>query len=113
MRILDMQTFTALVRNRHFGRTAQELSTTQPAISSRLAAQATTTLINNLMQARLDAQRAAGRTVIGIDLQLDRHVGLWQTSALPYLVEAGRRAATRQLPEIQAALERSAQRRAA
>ena len=38
MRILDMQTFTALVRNRHFGRTAQELSTTQPAISSRLAA---------------------------------------------------------------------------
>lgn len=81
--------------------------------ASRLAAQATTTLINNLMQARLDAARAAGRTVIGIDLQLDRHVGLWQTSALPYLVEAGRRAATRQLPEIQAALERSAQRRAA
>lgn len=38
MRILDMQTFAALVRNRHFGRTAQELSTTQPAISSRLAA---------------------------------------------------------------------------
>ena len=38
MRIRDMLTFTALVRNRHFGRTAQELSTTQPTISSRLAA---------------------------------------------------------------------------
>ena len=38
MRILDMLTFSTLVRNRHFGRTAEELSTTQPAISSRLAA---------------------------------------------------------------------------
>ena len=38
MRILDMLTFATLVRNRHFGRTAVELNTTQPAISSRLAA---------------------------------------------------------------------------
>ena len=38
MRILDMTTFVVLARNRHFGRTAQELHTTQPAISSRLAA---------------------------------------------------------------------------
>ena len=38
MRILDMTTFVALARNRHFGRTAKELNATQPAISSRLAA---------------------------------------------------------------------------
>lgn len=38
MRILDLTTFLALARNKHFGRTAQELNTTQPAISSRLAA---------------------------------------------------------------------------
>ncbi len=37
MRIIDMATFVALARNRHFGRTAQEMNTTQPAISSRLA----------------------------------------------------------------------------
>ena len=37
MRIIDMATFVALARNRHFGRTARELNTTQPAISSRLA----------------------------------------------------------------------------
>ena len=38
MRILDMMTFVALARHRHFGRAAQELHTTQPAISIRLAA---------------------------------------------------------------------------
>ncbi|MCY1164169.1 MAG: LysR family transcriptional regulator [Pseudomonadota bacterium] len=38
MRLLDMTTFAVLVRNRHFGRTAEEMNTTQPAVSSRLAA---------------------------------------------------------------------------
>jgi len=38
MRILDLNTFLMLARYRHFGRTAQVLNTTQPAISSRLAA---------------------------------------------------------------------------
>lgn len=38
MRLVDMTTFVALVRNKHFGRTAQELHTTQPAVSSRLSA---------------------------------------------------------------------------
>ncbi len=38
MRILDMITFVALARHRHFGRAAEELHTTQPAISIRLAA---------------------------------------------------------------------------
>ncbi len=38
MRILDMTTFVALARHQHFGRAAQEMHTTQPAISIRLAA---------------------------------------------------------------------------
>jgi len=38
MRILDIETFVVLARNRHFGRTAKELHATQPAVSSRLAA---------------------------------------------------------------------------
>lgn len=38
MRILDMTTFVSLARHRHFGRAAQELHTTQPAVSIRLAA---------------------------------------------------------------------------
>jgi DNA-binding transcriptional LysR family regulator len=37
MRIVDIETFTTLVRLRHFGKTADLLNTTQPAISSRLA----------------------------------------------------------------------------
>lgn len=38
MRDTDMKTFVVLARTRHFGRTAEEMNTTQPAISSRLAA---------------------------------------------------------------------------
>ena len=38
MRLLDMTTFAALDRNRHVGRSAEELYTTQLAVSSRLAA---------------------------------------------------------------------------
>lgn len=72
---------------------------------SRLVAQTSTTLINNLMQARLDTARASGQKVIAIDLDLDRHVGLWDTSAMPYLFEAGWRAAESRLPDIVAALE--------
>lgn len=80
---------------------------------SRLVAQTSTALINNLMQARTEAARAAGQRVIHIDLVLDRHVGLWDTEAMPYLFEAGRRAAEARLPEIVALLERTPQRSAA
>jgi NTE family protein len=71
---------------------------------SRLMAQVTTTLTNNLMSARLQAARAAGQRMLGIDLLLDRRIGLWDTDALPYLFEAGRRAAEAQLPQITAML---------
>jgi NTE family protein len=76
---------------------------------SRLVAQTSTTLINNLMHARTAAAQAAGQQVIHIDLALDRPVGLWDTSAMPYLFEAGRRAAQASLPRIAAALQRQAQ----
>jgi NTE family protein len=72
---------------------------------SRMVAQISTTLINNLMDARIAVARASGQRLISIDLQLDRHVGLWDTSAMPFLFEAGWRACERQLPDIVAALE--------
>jgi len=72
---------------------------------SRLFAQTSTAMINNLMQARTDAALAAGQRVVSIELDLDRHVGLWDTAALPYLFEAGRRAGARQLSQVIAALE--------
>ncbi len=81
--------------------------------ASRLAAQATTSLINNLMRARLDAARARGQRIVSVELELDRKVGLWETQALPYLFEAGQRAATLQLPCILNMLERPPRREAA
>lgn len=72
---------------------------------SRLAAQATTALINNLMHARLDAARAGGQRIVSLELALDRHVGLWETGAMPSLCEAGRRAVDAQLSEIVAMVD--------
>jgi len=72
---------------------------------SRMVAQTSTTLINNLMRARTDAAQAAGQKVIAIELDLNRHIGLWDTAAMPYLFEAGWRAAEARLLDIVAALE--------
>ncbi|MFO6419349.1 patatin-like phospholipase family protein [Hylemonella sp. W303a] len=72
---------------------------------TRLVARTSTTLINNLMQARLDVMRARGQRVIDLELELDRPIGLWETAALPYLYEAGQRAASKRLPAIRAALD--------
>lgn len=38
MKLTNLETFVVLARLRHFGHTARELNTTQPAISSRIAA---------------------------------------------------------------------------
>ncbi len=67
---------------------------------TRLLARTSTAMINNLMQSRLEAARARGQRIVEITLKLDRHVGLWETGALPYLLEAGYRAADAQLDEI-------------
>jgi NTE family protein len=73
--------------------------------ASRLVAQTSTALINNLQQARVDAARAAGQRVFEIELGLTRHVGLWETRAMPYLFEAGRQAARAQLGQIRTLLD--------
>ncbi|MBC8058237.1 MAG: patatin-like phospholipase family protein [Rhizobiales bacterium] len=72
--------------------------------ASRLVARTSTALINNLMQARTDAARLSGQRVVHVDLNLDRRIGLWETDALPELVDAGRRAAEVILPELVALL---------
>ena len=76
---------------------------------SRLVAQASTALINNLQQARIDAARNAGQRVLELELGLERHVGLWETGAMPYLFEAGRRAARAQLAQITALVRLTSQ----
>jgi NTE family protein len=66
--------------------------------ASRLVAQITTTMINNLQEARLGA--AAGARMFHFELDIDRRIGLWETSAMPRIYEAGRKAAEQQLREI-------------
>ena len=81
--------------------------------ASHLLAQVSMATINNLMQARNAAARAAGQRVVHIELALERRVGCWDTSALRYLYEAGRRAAQAQLPQIMTMLEGRSMRAAA
>ena len=81
--------------------------------ASRLLAQLSTALINNLQQARLTAVRASGRRLVCIELPADRRIGLWQTAAMPALYEAGRQAATERLSDILALLSAPAQQAAA
>jgi NTE family protein len=72
---------------------------------SRLVAQVTTAMINNLQQARIEAARATGQRMLDIELDIDRRVGLWDTAAMPRIFEIGQRAAADQLPAIRRLLE--------
>jgi hypothetical protein len=45
--------------------------------------------------------------VLTVDLDLPRRVGLFETQAMPMLLDEGRRAAARALPQIEAALDRA------
>jgi NTE family protein len=72
---------------------------------SRLLAQVTSALTNNLMQARLAESGTAGARLLSLVPQLTRRVGLFDTEAMPYLVDAGRRATEARLPEIRALLQ--------
>ena len=74
---------------------------------SRLLAQTTSALTNNLMQARLAEARAGGARLLSLVPKLERRIGLFDTAAMPYLVEAGRRATIAALPAIQALLQRA------
>lgn len=72
---------------------------------SRLIGQVTTTMINNLQQARIGAAHAAGQRMVHLTLDIDRRVGLWETAAMPRIYEVGRRAAEGQLPAIRRMLD--------
>lgn len=68
---------------------------------SSLVAQVSTSLINNLHEARLAAARARGQALIELDPVWPRRIGLWETPALPAAFEAGRQAALAALPTIE------------
>jgi NTE family protein len=72
---------------------------------SRLVMQTSTAAINNLQQARMASAKASGQPMVFILPELERRVGLFQTSAMPYLFEAGRRATLDALPQIQSMWE--------
>lgn len=72
---------------------------------SRLVAQITTTMINNLQQARLGEAARRGARLLHFELELDRRIQLWETAAMPRIFEAGKRAAYERLPAIRRMLE--------
>jgi NTE family protein len=72
-----------------------------------MLAQVTSTMTNNLMHAQLAAVRASGLPMVSLLPRLERRVGLFDTAAMPYLVEAGRRATEEALPAIHAMLART------
>lgn len=80
---------------------------------TRLLAQVTSALTNNLMQARLAEAQGHGARLLSLVPRLEQRVGLFDTAAMPYLVDAGRRAAESALPAIHALLRSPVQRVAA
>jgi NTE family protein len=78
-----------------------------------LVAQVSTSLINNLQQARVDAAHARGQALIELDPVWPRRIGLWETQALPLAFEAGRSAALAALPQIERTLRARVARHAA
>jgi NTE family protein len=76
---------------------------------SRMLAQVTSALTNNLMQARLAEANAGGTRLLSLVPHLERRVGLFDTAAMPYLVDVGRQAAEAALPAIHALLRRPPQ----
>jgi len=73
--------------------------------ASRLVAQITTAMINNLQQARIEAAHATGQRMFHFELGIDRRVGLWDTDAMPRIFQIGRNAAIDQLPAIRRLLD--------
>ena len=73
---------------------------------SRLLAQVTSAMTNNLMRARLAAAESAGMRLLRIEPTLERRIGLFDTEAMPYLVNEGRKATELALPKIYMLLER-------
>lgn len=76
--------------------------------ASRLVAQVSNTLINNLYDARMDSARQRGQRLIELEPDLPETVGLWDNTVLPDAYASGARAATDALPAIRDVIERSA-----
>lgn len=74
---------------------------------SKLIGQVSTSLINNLMSARVELARAQGKLVLPLELELPGHVGLWDTRALPAMRDAGRKAMAQALPQLRGLLEKA------
>jgi NTE family protein len=72
---------------------------------SRMLGQVTSAMTNNLMHAKLNAARASGMNLISIIPTMQRRVGLFDTEAMPYLVELGRRVAMENLDQIRGQLQ--------
>ena len=66
--------------------------------ASRLATRITAALSNNLLEARL-ASADASRMVLMLP-ELPRRIGLFDTDAMPELIEIGRQAARAALPRL-------------
>ena len=73
---------------------------------SRLLAQVTSAMTNNLMHARLAAAELGGMRLLRVFPRLNRRIGLFETDAMPYLVQEGRLAAEQQLPALIRLMER-------
>jgi NTE family protein len=83
---------------------------------TRMLGQVTSAMTNSLMHANLRAARDSGMKLLSIIPKLERRVGLFDTEAMPYLVEVGRRMALEHLAQIRAqvqAAEGAAERRVA
>ncbi|MFO1328027.1 MAG: patatin-like phospholipase family protein [Rubrivivax sp.] len=71
----------------------------------RLMAQLLAAMTNNLMDAQLAAARAAGQRLLVLEPGLERRVGLFETRAIPALVQAGRCLADERLGCIRALVD--------
>ncbi len=67
---------------------------------SRLLAQLTSAMTNNLMDARVAAAQRDGQRLLLLQPGLQRRVGLFETTAMPALVDAGRACAVQSLRAI-------------
>jgi NTE family protein len=72
---------------------------------TRLATRLTASLTNNLMDAHIAAN--AGPGMVALAPSIGRRVGLFETEAMPALIEAGRRCTWQQLERIRTMFSRS------
>jgi NTE family protein len=72
---------------------------------SRMLGQVTSAMTNNLMHANLNAARTSGMNLISIIPEMERRVGLFDTEAMPYLVDLGRQVAIEHLDQIRGGLD--------